>query len=192
MWCTTGTRFEPSSTEARRWSRCWAPGIQRDHLPGAINLPLRKIEAEARGGSTRACRSSSIAGTRPETSAREPRGGSNASGSPRSTTTSTASSTGSPPDFPSKDERAASTRRRRGARRRPHLRPGRADRRGPRAGPLGRMGRVCRREREPCVLGLLRERELGEGHDEPVEQVMRPGPSTFRPYVPIEEMARSW
>ena len=43
---------------------------------------------------------------------------------------------------------------------------------------------------EHVVLGLLRGRELGEGHDEPVEQVMRPGPSTFRPYVSIEEMAR--
>ncbi|MET0801063.1 MAG: CBS domain-containing protein [Actinomycetota bacterium] len=43
---------------------------------------------------------------------------------------------------------------------------------------------------ERVVLGLLRGRELGEGHGEPVEQVMRPGPSTFRPYVSIEEMAR--
>jgi Mg/Co/Ni transporter MgtE len=43
---------------------------------------------------------------------------------------------------------------------------------------------------ERVVLGLLRERELGRGHAEPVEQVMRPGPSTFRPDVSIEEMAR--
>lgn len=42
---------------------------------------------------------------------------------------------------------------------------------------------------ERVVLGLLRERELGEGRDVPVEQAMRPGPSTFRPHVPIEEMA---
>jgi Mg/Co/Ni transporter MgtE len=42
---------------------------------------------------------------------------------------------------------------------------------------------------ERVVLGLLREEELGRGQDEPVEQVMRPGPSTFRPHVPIEEMA---
>ena len=42
---------------------------------------------------------------------------------------------------------------------------------------------------ERVVLGLLREAELEEGRDEPVEQVMRPGPSTFRPHVPIEEMA---
>lgn len=41
---------------------------------------------------------------------------------------------------------------------------------------------------ERVVLGLLREAELEKGRDEPVEQVMRPGPSTFRPHVPIEEM----
>jgi Mg/Co/Ni transporter MgtE len=39
------------------------------------------------------------------------------------------------------------------------------------------------------VLGLLRAEELQHGQDEPVEQVMRPGPSTFRPHVPIEELA---
>ncbi|HWD47728.1 MAG TPA: CBS domain-containing protein [Actinomycetota bacterium] len=39
------------------------------------------------------------------------------------------------------------------------------------------------------VLGLLRSGELQRGQDEPVEQVMRPGPSTFRPHVPIEELA---
>jgi CBS domain-containing protein len=42
---------------------------------------------------------------------------------------------------------------------------------------------------ERIVLGLLRANELARGTDEPVEKVMRPGPSTFRPYVPIEEMA---
>jgi Mg/Co/Ni transporter MgtE len=39
------------------------------------------------------------------------------------------------------------------------------------------------------VLGLLRDGELRRGQDEPVQQVMRPGPSTFRPHVPIEELA---
>jgi Mg/Co/Ni transporter MgtE len=39
------------------------------------------------------------------------------------------------------------------------------------------------------VLGLLRVEELRRGHDEPIEQVMRPGPSTFRPHVLIEELA---
>ena len=39
------------------------------------------------------------------------------------------------------------------------------------------------------VLGLLRATELQRGQDEPIEQVMRPGPSTFRPHVPIEELA---
>jgi Mg/Co/Ni transporter MgtE len=39
------------------------------------------------------------------------------------------------------------------------------------------------------VLGLLRAGELQGGQDEPIEQVMRPGPSTFRPHVLIEELA---
>ena len=44
---------------------------------------------------------------------------------------------------------------------------------------------------ERVVFGLLRERELSRGarDDGPVERFMRPGPSTFRPNVPIEEMA---
>jgi CBS domain-containing protein len=42
---------------------------------------------------------------------------------------------------------------------------------------------------ERVVLGLLREAQLRKGTDEPVERVMRPGPSTFRPHVPIEELA---
>jgi Mg/Co/Ni transporter MgtE len=42
---------------------------------------------------------------------------------------------------------------------------------------------------ERIVFGLLRERELNQRSDEPVERIMRPGPSTFRPNVPIEEMA---
>ncbi|HZU16817.1 MAG TPA: CBS domain-containing protein [Candidatus Dormibacteraeota bacterium] len=40
------------------------------------------------------------------------------------------------------------------------------------------------------VLGLLRARELDADGDHTVEQAMRPGPSTFRPFVPAEEMAR--
>jgi Mg/Co/Ni transporter MgtE len=41
------------------------------------------------------------------------------------------------------------------------------------------------------VFGLLRERELNRAteQDGRVERFMRPGPSTFRPNVPIEEMA---
>jgi Mg/Co/Ni transporter MgtE len=42
---------------------------------------------------------------------------------------------------------------------------------------------------EHVVFGLLRKAELLKGRDEPVEQIMRPGPSTFRPHVRIEEMA---
>ncbi len=39
------------------------------------------------------------------------------------------------------------------------------------------------------VFGLLRAEQLAKGSDERVEQVMRPGPSTFRPHVSIDEMA---
>lgn len=42
---------------------------------------------------------------------------------------------------------------------------------------------------ERVVLGLLRAEELAKGSDERVQQVMRPGPSTFRPHVPIDELA---
>jgi Mg/Co/Ni transporter MgtE len=42
---------------------------------------------------------------------------------------------------------------------------------------------------ERVVLGLLREKELGGPADRPVEEAMRPGPSTFRPNVDVEEMA---
>jgi Mg/Co/Ni transporter MgtE len=39
------------------------------------------------------------------------------------------------------------------------------------------------------VLGLLRAEELQRGQGEPIEQTMRPGPSTFRPHVLVEELA---
>lgn len=39
------------------------------------------------------------------------------------------------------------------------------------------------------VLGLLGEAQLAGEPGELVEQVMRPGPTTFRPHVPIGEMA---
>ncbi len=42
---------------------------------------------------------------------------------------------------------------------------------------------------ERVVFGLLRAGELGEDTDGPVATVMRPAPSTFRPHVPITEMA---
>jgi CBS domain-containing protein len=42
---------------------------------------------------------------------------------------------------------------------------------------------------ERVVLGLLRSRELSREPDLPIEQAMRPGPSTFRPYVAIKQMA---
>jgi Mg/Co/Ni transporter MgtE len=42
---------------------------------------------------------------------------------------------------------------------------------------------------ERVVLGLLRDEELAADPDLRVEQAMRPGPSTFRPHVPIGEIA---
>ena len=38
------------------------------------------------------------------------------------------------------------------------------------------------------VLGLLRAKELGADPDLLVERVMRPGPSTYRPFVPVAEL----
>src|SRR2546425_1940830 len=43
---------------------------------------------------------------------------------------------------------------------------------------------------ERVVLGLHRDEELRKGHEERVERVMRPGPSTFRPHVSIDEIAK--
>jgi Mg/Co/Ni transporter MgtE len=43
---------------------------------------------------------------------------------------------------------------------------------------------------ERVVLGLLRREQLDEKPDRRVEEVMRPGPSTFRPHVHIVEMAQ--
>jgi predicted transcriptional regulator len=42
---------------------------------------------------------------------------------------------------------------------------------------------------ERVVLGLLRAKELDKDANMSIEEAMRPGPSTFRPYVPIKEMA---
>ena len=44
---------------------------------------------------------------------------------------------------------------------------------------------------ERVVLGLLRAKELQADPHLPVEQVMRPGPSTYRPFVSVEEMRRT-
>ena len=40
------------------------------------------------------------------------------------------------------------------------------------------------------VMGLLRAEELQKGQDERVDRVMRPGPSTFRPHVPIDDVVK--
>ena len=45
--------------------------------------------------------------------------------------------------------------------------------------------------RDRVVLGLLRARQLQADPDLPVEQVMRPGPSTYRPIVSVAEMRRT-
>jgi Mg/Co/Ni transporter MgtE len=42
---------------------------------------------------------------------------------------------------------------------------------------------------ERVVLGLLRKKELAGDPGQLVESAMRPGPSTFRPYIAIAEMA---
>lgn len=42
---------------------------------------------------------------------------------------------------------------------------------------------------EKIVLGLLRTKELNGDPSQTIETAMRPGPSTFRPYVSAEEMA---
>jgi predicted transcriptional regulator len=39
------------------------------------------------------------------------------------------------------------------------------------------------------VLGLLRAKELESDRELPVARVMRPGPSTYRPFVSVEKMA---
>lgn len=44
---------------------------------------------------------------------------------------------------------------------------------------------------ERIVFGLLRSAELERDPDARIETVMRPGPSTFRPHVPIEDMAET-
>ena len=43
---------------------------------------------------------------------------------------------------------------------------------------------------ERIVMGLLRAEELGREGDVTAESAMRAGPSTFRPHVAIDEMAR--
>jgi len=43
---------------------------------------------------------------------------------------------------------------------------------------------------ERVVLGLLRARELERDPALRIEQAMRPGPSTFRPYVAIEKLVK--
>ena len=43
---------------------------------------------------------------------------------------------------------------------------------------------------ERIVFGLLRAKELDGDPNQTIEEVMRPGPSTFRPHVSIYEMAR--
>jgi predicted transcriptional regulator len=53
---------------------------------------------------------------------------------------------------------------------------------------LGRDAAVVINEHR-VVMGLLRAKELQQDGDLTIEQAMRPGPSTYRPYVPAAEMA---
>jgi CBS-domain-containing membrane protein len=83
-----------------------------------------------------------------------------------------------------------------------HPRAGEVSRRDvPTAGLADRLGDVRERAQaadwnavvvtntERVVFGLLRSKELDKDPELTMEQAMRPGPSTFRPYVAIKEMA---
>ncbi|HET7420900.1 MAG TPA: CBS domain-containing protein [Candidatus Dormibacteraeota bacterium] len=65
------------------------------------------------------------------------------------------------------------------------------DRLGDVADRVGRAGwqAVVVVDERRVVLGLLRAGELAKDRDLAIEAAMRPAPSTFRPYVSIEEMA---
>jgi CBS domain-containing protein len=70
----------------------------------------------------------------------------------------------------------------------------------PTAGLKDRLGEVRRRAQaqgwdvavvvngDRVVLGLLRSKELAGDSDQLVEKAMRPAPSTFRPFVTLQEM----
>jgi len=85
-----------------------------------------------------------------------------------------------------------------------HPRAGEVSRRDvPTAGLAERLGDVRERVRasgwdavvvinpERVVFGLLRSKELDKDSELRMDQAMRPGPSTFRPYVSIKEMAET-
>jgi Mg/Co/Ni transporter MgtE len=85
-----------------------------------------------------------------------------------------------------------------------HPRAGEVSRRDvPTAGLDERLGDVRERVRaagwdavvvineEHVVFGLLRSKELEKDPELKMEQAMRPGPSTFRPYVSVKEMAET-
>ena len=57
-----------------------------------------------------------------------------------------------------------------------------------RASRLGRDAVVAVNDQN-VVMGLLRAKELQQDADLTIEQVMRRGPSTFRPYLSAREMA---
>jgi CBS domain-containing protein len=72
----------------------------------------------------------------------------------------------------------------------------------PTCAPEERLGAVVERVRsagwdacvvvneERVVFGLLRSGELAGDPGRRIDEAMRPGPSTFRPHVPIAELAR--
>jgi CBS domain-containing protein len=73
----------------------------------------------------------------------------------------------------------------------------------PTCGPDERLGEVRERvkaagwdacvvvNQERVVFGLLRAKELDGDPDSRIEQAMRPGPSTYRPHVPVAELAHT-
>ena len=56
-----------------------------------------------------------------------------------------------------------------------------------RATAVGWDSAVCV-DQDRVVLGLLRSKELDKDGDLLIEEAMRPGPSTFRPYVSLKEI----
>ena len=164
-----------------------------DHLPGAVSHPLKQLEGREAAGwdQTATGRSSCTAGMPLETWLPGPRRGSRASVSTRSMSTRRASSTGWPPGC---RPRARTTHCPRAG---DALAKGldRLQVEGIRVGDVRDRARAAGWDlavvvdEERVVLGMLWSKQLEMDPNLAVEKVMRTGPSTFRPYVPIKEMA---
>jgi CBS domain-containing protein len=121
----------------------------------------------------------------------EPRGGSKASGSGRCTTTRRASRTGWRPASRPKARLPADRlpRRSRAGRYRPAISTNPSGTFGNAFGAAGWDACVVVNEKR-IVIGLLRVDQLAQEGEVTAGSAMRPGPSTFRPHVAIEEMAK--